>query len=249
MQKDRYRSSPRPFLPRHCVVTSDIKDVKQYYGGFHFVPTVASHFCKHCRKMASSDAAHCQGVVPQSYETSFDAVIYRCQTITSFPAAAHILWELSARSRGKRSSRQSMTIVNLKVTGAGDDCIPVKVDRLVIPLRHVTCLIVPGPTPCQKEYGVFLAQSERCESLSTKKLCAHHRAVRSMVCWTEACFFTDGGRHHGEMEIHVHLHTHRVEVARWVLSWNTTRHVRITSTRQVKVYLIMFVASIKKTHR
>lgn len=60
----------------NIVDTTDIDDNRKYYGGFLFVPSVASHLCTHGGKTASADAAHCQRVGPQSYETSLEVVCY-----------------------------------------------------------------------------------------------------------------------------------------------------------------------------
>ena len=55
---------------------SDIDDNGRYYGGFVFVPSVASHICATGRMTASADAAHCDGIGPQSYGTTFEVVSY-----------------------------------------------------------------------------------------------------------------------------------------------------------------------------
>lgn len=55
---------------------SDIEDNNRYYGGFIFIPSIASHFCIHGRMTSSADAAHCEGKGPQSYGTTFEVVTY-----------------------------------------------------------------------------------------------------------------------------------------------------------------------------
>lgn len=49
---------------------SDVQDGSRYYGGFVFVPSTSGHLCSIGWKCASADAALCQGVVSQSYETA-----------------------------------------------------------------------------------------------------------------------------------------------------------------------------------
>lgn len=55
---------------------SDISDTGKYYGGLLFVPSVANRYVELGRKTAAADAAHCDGVGPQSYGTSFEVVTY-----------------------------------------------------------------------------------------------------------------------------------------------------------------------------
>lgn len=59
-----------------AVDMSDIEDCGRYYGGFWFIPTVATQYCQYGRKTASADAAHCEGIGPQSYGTTFEVVTY-----------------------------------------------------------------------------------------------------------------------------------------------------------------------------
>lgn len=59
-----------------CVKTDDIKDNGRYYGGFIFVPSCARHFIQTARLTTCADAAHCQGVGPQSYGTVFQVLGY-----------------------------------------------------------------------------------------------------------------------------------------------------------------------------
>lgn len=57
---------------------SDINEQDRYYGGFIFVPSIAAHICETGRKTCAADAAHCDGVGPQSYGTTFEVVCYDC---------------------------------------------------------------------------------------------------------------------------------------------------------------------------
>lgn len=58
------------------VDVSDITEGKVYYAGFTFTASIAEHMAQKCRKVSSADAAHCQGVGPQSYGTTFEMVLY-----------------------------------------------------------------------------------------------------------------------------------------------------------------------------
>ena len=55
---------------------SDIDENGRYYGGFIFNPSVAQRICATGRMTASADAAHCDGIGPQSYGTTFEVVAY-----------------------------------------------------------------------------------------------------------------------------------------------------------------------------
>lgn len=55
---------------------SDIEEHGRYYGGFVFIPPVASHICATRRTTREADAAHCDGVGPKSYGTTFEVVAY-----------------------------------------------------------------------------------------------------------------------------------------------------------------------------
>ena len=55
---------------------TDIKDDESYYGGFTFVPSIASTVCKYGRNTGCADAAHCEGKGLNSYETTFKVVVY-----------------------------------------------------------------------------------------------------------------------------------------------------------------------------
>ena len=57
---------------------SDVDEHGRYYGGFVFVPSVASHICATSRTTCARDAAHCDGVGSQSYGTTFEVVAYDC---------------------------------------------------------------------------------------------------------------------------------------------------------------------------
>lgn len=48
----------------------------RYYSGFLFFPTIVAGFCKFFRRTITADVAHCQGVEPQSYGTTFDFFAY-----------------------------------------------------------------------------------------------------------------------------------------------------------------------------
>lgn len=61
---------------RNMVDVSDIVDGDTYYAGFTFIPSIASHMCKHARLTCSADASHCQGSGPQSYGTFFEVLNY-----------------------------------------------------------------------------------------------------------------------------------------------------------------------------
>ena len=58
------------------VEMSDIEDGKRYYGGMIFVPSVAERYVACGRKTTAADAAHCDGIGPQSYGTTFEVVTY-----------------------------------------------------------------------------------------------------------------------------------------------------------------------------
>lgn len=54
----------------------DIMDDEQYYAGFIFMPSICKHMAATCRKTSAADAAHCQGLGPQSYGTTYEVVLY-----------------------------------------------------------------------------------------------------------------------------------------------------------------------------
>ena len=58
------------------VDVSDIDETAQYYGGFTFVPSIATDMCNTCRYIAAADAAHCEGKGIKSYGTTFEVVLY-----------------------------------------------------------------------------------------------------------------------------------------------------------------------------
>lgn len=76
-QSKKCRSIPidAQFNP-DTVDVADICDEGLYYGGFVFTPSIASHMCKEGRLTMAADAAHCEGVGPQSYGTTFEVVGY-----------------------------------------------------------------------------------------------------------------------------------------------------------------------------
>lgn len=55
---------------------SYIADEQEYYGWFTIGPSEAEHMKTECRKTKEADAGDCQGVGPQSYETTFEVVLY-----------------------------------------------------------------------------------------------------------------------------------------------------------------------------
>lgn len=55
---------------------SDIEDDGRYNSGIIFVPNVARQFIKEGRKTFAADVAHCDGVGPQAYGTTFEVVTY-----------------------------------------------------------------------------------------------------------------------------------------------------------------------------
>ncbi|PXF40085.1 hypothetical protein BWQ96_10211 [Gracilariopsis chorda] len=61
---------------RDVVDMTDISDEGRYYGRLLFVPSVAAAYCQYGRRTAAADAAHCDGVGPQSYGTTFEVVTY-----------------------------------------------------------------------------------------------------------------------------------------------------------------------------
>lgn len=61
---------------RDVVEQGDIADGKRYYSGLLFVPSTSAHFCSFGRLTTTADAAHCQGIGPQSYGTTFEVVGY-----------------------------------------------------------------------------------------------------------------------------------------------------------------------------
>lgn len=63
------------FNPR-VVDVSDISDHKRYYSGILFVPSTSTHFLQTARMTTTADAAHCQGIGPQSYGTMLQAAVY-----------------------------------------------------------------------------------------------------------------------------------------------------------------------------
>jgi len=68
--------APDAICNNEVVDVSDITDHEEYYGGFIFVLSVAKHFCLTDRTTCAADAAHCDGVRPQSYVTTFEVVGY-----------------------------------------------------------------------------------------------------------------------------------------------------------------------------
>lgn len=74
-KKDGFVCNDETFDAR-CVDLRDVDDNAEYYGGFLFVPSIAEHFCKFGRKTSTADAAHCEGVGPQSYGTTFEVMVY-----------------------------------------------------------------------------------------------------------------------------------------------------------------------------
>lgn len=98
------QSKKAGLLPEHakfdadCVVLDDISDASMYYAGFVFVPNIARHMCDTGRKTCSADAAHCQGVGPQSYGTTFEVVSYDGNNHVTPLCFAHYVGTESAES-------------------------------------------------------------------------------------------------------------------------------------------------------
>lgn len=61
---------------RNVVDISVISDDGKYYGGLIFSSTVAERYFMSGRRTAAAHAAQCDGVKPQSYETTFEVVTY-----------------------------------------------------------------------------------------------------------------------------------------------------------------------------
>lgn len=57
---------------------SDIDEHGRYCAAFVLVPSVASHICTAGRTTCEADAAHCNGIVSQSYRLTFEVVAYDC---------------------------------------------------------------------------------------------------------------------------------------------------------------------------
>lgn len=69
-------------IPKDAVFNEDVVDVSdiiddgRYYEGLLFVPSVACQYIREGRNTCAADAAHCDGVGPQSYGTTFEVVTY-----------------------------------------------------------------------------------------------------------------------------------------------------------------------------
>ena len=68
---------------------NDINDDSRYNGGFVFVPSIAEHICHTGRATTTTDAAHCDGVGPQSYGTTFGVLGYDCNSHLVLTLFAH----------------------------------------------------------------------------------------------------------------------------------------------------------------
>ena len=71
------------------VEIDDIDDGGLYYAGFIFTPSVATHMCATARMTCAADAAHCDGVGPQSYGTTCDVVAYDANNQLTLLVFAH----------------------------------------------------------------------------------------------------------------------------------------------------------------
>lgn len=70
---------------------SDIDDTGRYYGGMLFVSSVVDRYSQLGRRTAFADAAHYNGVGPQSYGTTFEVITYDTNMKILLPVFAHFI--------------------------------------------------------------------------------------------------------------------------------------------------------------
>lgn len=76
-QSQKGKTIPKDAVFNKCDV--DLLDIQvdgRNYSGIIFVPNVERKYVKEGRKTCATDAAHCDGVGPHSYGTTFDVVNY-----------------------------------------------------------------------------------------------------------------------------------------------------------------------------